>query len=76
MTRLRRFAMAALAAATVTVASLGVVPTASAMPLSCAARWSLSNSYWALGAAFYAVGDDTYAYYWWGKAEAIVIGCY
>ena len=75
MNKLRRSAIAVLAAATVTVASLGVVPTASAMPISCAARWSLSNSYWALGTAFYAVGDDTMAYYWWGKAYGIVEGC-
>ena len=35
MTRFRRFAIAVLAAATVTVGSIATVPTASAMPMSC-----------------------------------------
>jgi hypothetical protein len=59
----------------VTVSSLAIVPTASAMPMSCAARWSFANSYWALGTTFYLLGDDTLAYYWWGEAYGIVEGC-
>jgi hypothetical protein len=75
MSKLRRLAIALLAASTVTVGSLALPATASAMSISCAARWQLSNSYWALGAAFYNLGDDAWAYYWWGKADSIVEGC-
>jgi hypothetical protein len=75
MSRLRRLAIAFLAAATVALGSLAVPPAASAMPISCAARYQLANSYWALGQAFYSLGDDTWAYYWWGKAYGIVEGC-
>ena len=75
MARLKRFAIALLAASTVTAGSLAIPATVSAMPISCAARWQLANSYWALGAAFYKLGDDAWAYYWWGKAYAIVEGC-
>ena len=75
MARLKRFAIALLAAATVAVGSLAVPPTASAMTISCAARWQLSYSYYALGQGAWAVGNDALAYYWWGRSWGIVEGC-
>ena len=75
MTRLRRLAIAALAATTVTVGSIATVPTASAMPMSCTVRKQLALSYYATGQVFYALGDDANAYFWWGKAYGIVEGC-
>ena len=62
MSRLRRFAMALLAASTVAVGSLAVPAPASAMPMSCTVRYQLSRSYWAMGQVFYALGDDGRAY--------------
>ena len=76
MTRLRRFAIALLAAATVTVGGLGIVPTASALPRSCDQVQPLINSYWATGWAYYSIGAYSYAYYWWGKADGLAsAGC-
>ena len=75
MTRLRRFAIAALAAATVTVVSLGVVPTASAMPMDCNQRWEIATGYWLTGMAFYGVGAYLQAAYWWGRADGVLEGC-
>ena len=75
MTRLRGLAIAVLAAATVTVGSLAVPASASAMPMSCTVRKQLALSYYATGQVFYALGDDAHAYYWWGKAYGIVEGC-
>lgn len=73
--RLRRFAIALLAAATVAVGSLAVPASASAMPMSCAVRIKLAEAYYATGQVFYALGDDAHAYYWWGKAYGVVEGC-
>ena len=75
MTRLRRFAIAALAAATVTVGSMATVPTATALPMSCAQKSHLAASYWATGVAFYSIGAYWQATYWWGKADGIMVGC-
>jgi hypothetical protein len=76
MGRLKRFAITLLAASTVAVGSLAVPASASAMPISCAARWQLSLSYYATGQVFYALGDDAMAYYWWGKSYGVLDGCY
>jgi hypothetical protein len=75
MSRLRRLAIALLAASTVTVGSLAAPATASAMPMSCAVRYQLSRSYYATGQIFYALGDYTTAFYWVGKSYGIVEGC-
>ena len=75
MSRLRRLAIALLAASTVAVGSLAVPAAASAMPMSCAVRYQLSRSYYATGQVFYALGDDALAYYWWGKSYGILEGC-
>jgi len=75
MTRLRTFAIATLAAATVTAGSLAMVPTASAMPMSCTVRKNLARAYYAMGQVFYALGDDAMAYYWWGRSYGVVDGC-
>jgi hypothetical protein len=76
MARLKRFAIALLAASTVAVGSLAVPAAASAMPMSCAVRYQLSLSYYATGQVFYALGDDVMAYYWWGRSYGILDGCY
>ena len=75
MTRLRRFAIALLAAATVAVGSLAVPTAAPAMPMTCAARYQLSRAYYATAQIFYALGDYTTAFFWAGKAYGIVEGC-
>ena len=75
MTRLRRFAIAVLAAATVTVASLGVVPTASAMPKDCYQSSLLARAYWSTGVAFASVGAWEQANYWWGRSDQLMVGC-
>jgi hypothetical protein len=75
MSRLRRLAIAFLAAATVAVGSLAVPATASAMTMSCAVRYQLSRSYYATGQIYYALGDDAMAYYWWGRSYGILDGC-
>jgi hypothetical protein len=73
--RLRRFAIASLAAFTVAVGNFAVPAAAAAMPMSCTVRYLLADSYYATGQVFYALGDDANAYYWWGKAYGIVEGC-
>jgi hypothetical protein len=75
MSRLRRLAIALLAASTVAVGSLAVPATASAMPMSCAVRYQLSRAYYATAQIFYALGDYATAHFWAGKAYGIVEGC-
>ena len=75
MIRLRRLAMAMLVAFTVAVGTLAVPAPASAMPMSCAARYQLSRAYYATAQVFYAIGDYTTAHFWAGKAYGIVEGC-
>jgi hypothetical protein len=53
--QLRTCAIAVLAVATVTVGSLGTVPTASAMPIDCPKRELLAQSYWAAGVLCWSV---------------------
>ena len=71
MTRLRRFAIAALAAATLAVGSLATVPTASAMPMSCTVALALAESYIATGNVFYGLGAYQQANWWYGKASGL-----
>jgi hypothetical protein len=75
MTRLRRLAIALLAASTVAVGSLAVPAAASAMPMSCAVRYQLSRSYYATAQVFHALGDYPTAMYWVGKSYGILEGC-
>lgn len=75
MTRLRRFAIAFLAASTVAFGSLALAAPASAAPMSCELRWALSETYYATAQIFYALGDYTTAFYWVGKSYGIVEGC-
>jgi hypothetical protein len=75
MSRLRRLAIAFLAASTVTVGSLAIPATASAMPISCAVRYQLALSYYATAQIFNALGDYATAMYWVGKSYGIVEGC-
>jgi hypothetical protein len=74
MKKLRRFAIAALAAATVTIGSLAFAPTASA-EMSCDQRETLAVAYWAYGNVFYSIGAYQQATYSWGKADGILMGC-
>jgi len=75
MTRLRRFAIALLAVATVTVGTFGIVPTVSALP-RCGQLQALHDAYWTTGHAFYSIGAYSQAWYWWGRAaQVIASGC-
>jgi hypothetical protein len=75
MARFRTFAIAVLAAFTVTVGSLAAPSTASAMPMSCAVRFQVSRSYYATAQVLYAVGAYEAAHFWAGKAYGILEGC-
>ena len=75
MNKLRRFAIAALAAATVTIGSVASTPTASAMEMSCAQRETIAVAYWSYGMAYYSMGQKIMAAYWWGQAEELMVGC-
>jgi hypothetical protein len=76
MTRLRRFAIAALAAATVTVGSLATPPPASAAPMTCAGARLVYWAYMGTGHAYMAAGDVTAGRYWYAKAEGVIeAGC-
>jgi hypothetical protein len=74
MTRHRRFAIAALAAATVAVGSLATTPTASALPMSCVTARLIAKMYSLTGDAFYAGGNPTAANYWYGRALGVMEG--
>ena len=75
MNKLRRFAIAALAAATVTIGSVASTPTASAMEMSCAQRETIAVAYWGYGMPCYNIGQTQWAAYWWGKADGLMVGC-
>ena len=72
MKKLRRFAIAALAAATVTIGSLAAPPTASAMPMSCIVALALAESYMYAGNALWRVGAYEQAEYWYGRAAGLI----
>lgn len=73
MARLKRIAITALAAATVTAGSLTAVPTASAMPMSCNTARALARAYIATGDVFYALGNYSAASAWYGRADGILM---
>ena len=75
MSRLKRLAIAVLAAFTVSVGSLTLPSSASAMPMTCEVRYALSQSYYATAQIFYALGDYYTAHFWAGKAYGIMQGC-
>ena len=75
MNRLRRLAVVVFAAFTVATATLAVPGPASALPMTCAARYQLSRADYATGQVFYALGDYTTAFYWVGKSYGVVEGC-
>ena len=56
MKNLRRFLIAALAAATVTIGSLATAPTAFAMEMTFKQRETIATGYWGTGMAFYLNG--------------------
>ena len=73
MSRLRKYVIGVLAAATIAGASLAAPPAASAMPMSCAERIALSYTYSAWGHWWASL---VLAANWYGKAEGIATGCY
>jgi hypothetical protein len=75
VTKVKRFAIAMLAAATVTVGALAAPPEASAMPRSCTVSLALAQTYYATGHVFFALGDWARSSYWYGKADALVEAC-
>ena len=72
MMRLRRFAIAVLAAATVVVGSLATPSTASAM--DCNSAQVLKSIYYMTGEAFFYMGMPTNATYGYGRAAGIIDG--
>ena len=74
MTRLRRFSIAVLAAATVALGSLATAPTASPRP--CPARKNRPRhsvlDHWG---RLLQCGAYWHTTYWWGKADGIMVGC-
>ena len=74
MTRLRQFAIAGLAAATVAIGSLATTATASALPMSCSTAIFISHVYMITANAYNAAGDMAGWNYWRGKAEGILAG--
>ena len=71
MKKLRRFAIGALAAATVTIGSLAAAPTASALPMSCTVSLALAETYIATGNV-YGLGAYQQANYWYGRASGLI----
>lgn len=78
MNKLKMLVLTALAAATVGTGALAMAPSASAA-ISCTEAIKLSATYGAQGDFFlYYVGGEygwRMAYYWYGKAEAILAAC-
>ena len=74
MNKLRRFAIAAAAAATVVAGSHVMAPAAYALPRTCAVINQQIKMYWSLGWANYNVGNYVLAYYYWGLAEGLSAG--
>ena len=62
--RLRRFAIALLAASTVAVGSLALPASASALPMSCAQAFEIARSYFSLAHVFEAYGHYDTAKFW------------
>ena len=70
--RVKRLAIATLAAAIVTVGSLAATSTASALPMSCNVAANLYKAYMTTGHAFTAIGATVTAAYWYGRAVGII----
>ena len=73
MTRLRRFAIVALAAATVTIGSLAIVQPASAA-MKCSTAMALASAYMATGDVLYALGQVSAAAAYYGRAGGLLQG--
>src|SRR5262245_2361493 len=72
MTRLRKLAITMLAAVTVTIGSLSIVTTASALPRECTVVIQAAiDRYEAMGNLAYLAGLYELAYYYWNRADAI-----
>ena len=72
MTRLKMFAMTALAAAAIVVGGLVASPSASAMPMSCDRALALAQAYIVIGNMLRNGGHYAEATYYFGKAEGII----
>lgn len=68
--RLRKFVIAALAAATVAVGSLASIPTASALP-RCEVNWAIADAYYAMGDFCWSHGLYTQGLDYFEKALAL-----
>jgi hypothetical protein len=74
MNKVKIFAVAGLAAASIAVGGLATAPPASAA-ISCSQAMKLSDSYRVTGDFFfYYVGSPVLAAYWYGRAESILDG--
>jgi hypothetical protein len=73
MTKLKTFAVTALAAASIGAGGLVAAPTASAMPrYTCAEAEALASVYWNHSQAFYQAGNMQWAGWYAGRAAQIV----
>ena len=70
--RLRRFAIALLAASTVAVGSLAVPASASAMPMSCAQASQVARIYFATSNVYRALRQEGWANYFWDLGVELV----
>jgi len=70
--RLRRFAIASLAAATVAGGTLAVPAPASALPMGCDQAWGLARIYFATANVFKGLGDTDNWRYWRSQATAVL----
>jgi hypothetical protein len=70
--RLRRFAIALLAASTVAVGSLALPTSASALPMSCAQAFEVARIYFATSHVFEGLGDKKTAKSWRDAGVALL----
>jgi hypothetical protein len=74
MSGFRRIAIAAVAAATITVGSLVAPPPASAATMTCSTAGMVSEIYELTGTALAALGQKKLAFYWFGRAAGVLDG--
>lgn len=72
MTKLKTFAVTALAAATIAVGGLVAAPTASAAAMTCNEALATAYKYEYLGNVLYAMGNAAAATFWYGRAAGLI----
>jgi hypothetical protein len=70
MRKLRTFAVAALAAGTVSIGALTIAPTASAMPAECQKLSIKARAYGDTGTVLYSLGNYVLSAYYFGLSVA------